>query len=170
MGFLGCAEAVSHGSRVVSAQGGSASFPSLSMGRTQDPASCRHCRGTVPTTGIWLTKCPSLRTPAIEDWLQLVWERPVVSPVLLLRPSLDGAADSAALPSAALGLLSLLTRPQLPVELPKSPYGALPEGPPVLLLGFLSQPEASLISWLAAALPSHLELAPGPLVSPGCLL
>lgn len=75
--------------------------------------------------------------------LQLACERPVISRVLLLRPSADGAVASVALLSATLGSLHLLTRPHLPVELPRSSSGALPEGPPGLLV-FLRQLEACL--------------------------
>lgn len=56
--------------------------------------------------------------------------------------------------------------PRLPGELPRSSPAALPEGPPVLLLVFQRQPEASLTPWLAATL---LRTGSRPPVSPGCL-
>lgn len=107
--------------------------------------------------------------------LQLACERLVISRVLLLRPSADGAVASVAdrsmaLLSATLGSLHLLARPHLPVELPRSSSGALPEGPPGLLV-FLRQLEACLTPSVAGSgLAEPSRIGSWPLVSPGCLL
>lgn len=154
---------------------GSQLWGGLSPGRGGAlPPSCP-CVRSWPHVGAREGECPRLgdALPGGLSWghlqlrirLQLVCETPVLSLALLLRPFLEGAVASAALSSAPPG-----QAPQLPVELPMSSSGALPEGPPVLLLVFQRWPETSLTPWLAAALLSHLELAPSLLVSLGCLM
>lgn len=102
--------------------------------------------------------------------LQSVCERPTVPLVLLPRPLSKQLQPLRLSHLLHLGYCPVWPGPLLPMEPPRSLSGALPEGPPVLLLVFQRQPEAALTSWLAVALPSPLELAPSLLLSPGCLM
>lgn len=97
--------------------------------------------------------------------LHLVYERPALALALPPWPPLEGAQ-----PLRLFGFLPCLAWAPPACELPRSLSGALPEGPPILLLVFQRQPEASPAPWLAAAWLSHLELAPSLLLSPGCLM
>lgn len=97
-----------------------------------------------------------------------MYERPTLPVALLLRPPLEGALTT---PAPQMLCLGYNTLPGLgPTCLWSCQGPCLPEGPPVLLFVFQRQPEASLTLWLVAALLSHLELAPGLPVSPGCLM
>lgn len=81
--------------------------------------------------------------------LQSVCKRQTVPLVLLPRPLSKQLQPLRLSHLLHLGYCPVCPGPHLPMEPPRSLSGALPEGPPVLLLVFQRQREAALTSWLA---------------------